>query len=138
MPNYGNIGTQLSSPVALSTSNTDIYGTIALPVGNYWIHAMGSIVNVGAPTQTVVTPAFSGTATPICYSCIRYTAATIVASTHQAFQVASGTAASCIMYEVRGLFTVTVAGNLTIGGTRTGGTSSTVQPGAFCEIKQVG
>lgn len=135
---WGDVGKQTTGPVALGTTITDIYGTVALPVGNYWVHAMGSVVNVGAPTQTTVTPAFTGTATPICYSCIRYTASTIVASTHQAFAIATGTAASCIMFEIRGLFTVTVAGNFTVGGTRTGGTSQTVQPGAFLELKQVG
>lgn len=130
-PDIGDVAT---ATIALGTTITNIF-TQALNPGTYKFEAEVWLVNVGAPTGLTVTPAFSGTAPTVGYRVIRDTGAATAVEVKSAF--AASASSVWVAAYLRGLFVVTAAGTFTIGATRTGGTSATVQVGSFLELYQI-
>lgn len=130
------------STTALGTSTTAITGlSLALPVGQWEFKAIIPIVNVGAPTDTQFTLSPSGgpTTSHLFYTITRYSASAGVSTVHTALNTAStGAVASCIICVISGYITSTGTGTLTVNGTRTGGTSQTVQANAYITAIPIG
>lgn len=130
----GDLGDVLSAPVTVGITLTNVW-TIPLQPGTYKLLSDLHVVHSGT-TGFTITPAFTGTATGVNYLALRATAAAIAAAVHTSFAT---TASSVFIYcLLRGMFTVTVAGNLTVGATRVGGTSSVVQIGSALELYKIG
>lgn len=125
------------STTALGTTATTITGlSLALTPGTWELNAQVPIVNVGAPTNTDIRAvAATGLVTTTSnYTVSRYTATALSVVALTTLNASSGAAqASNILTTIAGLFVVTVAGTLTFTGTRTGGTSQTVQSTAYAK-----
>lgn len=134
---YGDFGSSVITAVPLGTTLTNVNTVSNLQPGSYRFNSVMPLINVGSPTQTTMTLSFSGASVNVFYRVHRYTATTIVPSVHTAFGVSTGTAAACVFIESNGMFTVTSVGAFTVGGTRTGGTSSTAQPGSYIALYQI-
>lgn len=137
-----NYGAYADATTPIGTTITAIAGlTFNLAVGMWIFEARIPIVNVGAPTQTTFT--VSPAAGPVCSALayeIRRNAvnAAPLTSGHSALNTASvGTVASAIACVIEGMAVVTTAGTLSISATRTGGTSSTSQVGAYLRAHKV-
>lgn len=129
------LGVYMSSTVSVSTTLTNLMTIASLPVGRYIFDATLHIVHVST-TGFTVTPGFSGTAANIGFTALKATAAAVAVEFKNAFS-ATATQVSIFMI-IKGGFEVTAAGAFTVGGTRTGGTSSIVQVGSFLNIIKVG
>lgn len=121
--------------ITIGTSLTGVFAVTVEEPGDYSWDAILWIVHNGSPTGFTATNAFSGTITQNVFAVERYTASAVACSVHTSF----GTSASSvfILGRFNGLFRVTVPGVFNLGCTRTGGTSSIVQPGSFIEMFKV-
>jgi len=135
----GKIKVLKTGTVAIGTTLTNI-ATVTLGVGSYKFHALHTVGAVGPPTGYTQTIGFSGTATGN-FSVYAH-AATGGISAGISGQATFGTALATIssvgplVYLTEGAIIVTVAGDLTMGATRTGGTSATVAIGASLEAER--
>lgn len=135
-PLRGSRTTSLSIGTSLTT-----YATVpeSLSTGTYHFHAMMAINQTGSAVCSAQV-AFSGTATPIAYQTYIWntTADTFNASsaivTSFASNQSTGATIAHYIFEFEGLFVVTVAGSLSIGGT-CATTARTADAGGFivCE-----
>lgn len=120
---------------ALGTTATTITGlSLPLTVGTWEVSIQIPIVNVGAPTNTDIRAVAAAglTTTASNYTVSRYTAAALSVVALTTLNQSSGAAqAGTILATLAGLLVVTVAGSLTFTGTRTAGTSQTVQATAY-------
>lgn len=125
------------STTALATTATTITGlTLPLTVGTWDIRAWIPIVNVGAPTNTDIRVLASGALVTSAsnYTVVRCTASAAATMAAVALNVSTGGAQiSTILAVIEGMLVVTTAGSLIFNGTRTGGTSQTVQTYAYAE-----
>lgn len=125
------LGTAVLTPVAAGTSLTNIFTVPITDTGLYLIEARVYSVNVGI-TGLTVTPGFTGTTSSIGYNVERHTGSATALARHTTFAVSASSI--WIRAEISGYFIVTVPGSFTIGVTRAGGTSATVQPGSFLRV----
>lgn len=129
-----------SGTVVIGTSATTIVSLSSLQPGTYHFRSLSSFVTVGSPTHQTSTLAFSGSATAT-FSMwghaltggitVGLTGSTTLGSAIGDFVGAAG---GTVIYE--GTLFVTVAGNLSVAATRTGGTSQTFSAGAFLRTER--
>lgn len=137
-------GVKLASPsynarlvgtVSVGTGLTNVL-TVNVPSPGTYTFTANLFVVHSATTGFTVTPGFTGTVGNDLGVCItRYTAAAVAVSLHSTFTASPSSV--WIKGEILGSFTATSAGNITIGCTRTGGTSSIVQAGSYITVDEV-
>ncbi len=123
----------LKSTVAIGTGLTNVFTVNIEQPGDYYWTAQLWIAHVGSPTGFTATTGFSGSTSAVGWACERYTATGALASLHSVHQVT----ASTVIFNVgkfNGYFRATSSGLFTLGCTRTGGTSSTIQIASNVEM----
>lgn len=132
---------EATTTTALGTTVTAIAGlTMTLPVGRWRFTGWIPIVNVGGPTNTTVTvsPTGAPTATNIVYTIEMIgtlSDADYGTEVKTAFNsvTTSTLLSNVVLIRIEGTCTVTTAGTLSVSATRVGGTSQTVQIGAYIQ-----
>lgn len=124
-------------------SATDLGLSINVPTAGVWnISGYLPIVNVGSPTNTSVNIAGPAVAADWVVAITKYNAAiptaTYYRTTAAALSIAGTTTqATCNLITVSGALRFTSTGTISITGTRNGGTSQTLQIGAYLSITRV-
>lgn len=124
-------GYMLENTITINTSLTNLFTVPIEQTGDFYWTAQLWVAQVGAGTCTV-TPGYSGSASPIGWACERYTTVSVAVSLHNTFQATAGS--SFVVAKLNGFFRASTTGNFTIGSTRTGGTSSTLQIASHVEM----
>lgn len=123
---------QRSQP-AIGTTLTNFW-SIPLPIGDYRINGIVHVIHVGPPTGFTCTPNFvTGAVGFMGLTFMRYISGTAPQIDFRSSFSATGSSLFTYM-TITGGFQVQVEGTLTIGFTRTGGTSSTIQRGSWIEV----
>jgi hypothetical protein len=134
------VGTATAT-TALGTSLTAISGlSLAVPVGTYDVEAVIFTVIVLAPTNTTFSLVSAGGLAASWVTGILYRNGSAVTLTPlTALNTSLGAAqASVIAARLEATIRITTAGTLSISGTRTGGTSQTVQLGSYLKLTKIG
>jgi hypothetical protein len=121
----------LKATVPIATSLTNVFTIPIEQVGDYYWTAQLWVVHVSA-TGFTATPGFDGSASPIGWSERRHTTTAVATSLHSSFQAT--TSSLWINGQFNGFFRATTPGDFTLGCTRTGGTSSTIQIASNVEM----
>jgi hypothetical protein len=132
--NSPDFGYMVESTAVIGTGLTNLFTVPVQEVGDFYWTAQLWVVQVGAGTCTV-TPGYTGSASPIGWACERYTTVSVAVSLHSSFQATAGS--SFVVAKLNGFFRASTTGNFTIGSTRSGGTSSTLQIASHVEMYKV-
>jgi len=132
------LGSTLFSTINIGTSLTNVFTISSLDPGDYYWSMNMWAVHVGSPTGFALTTGFTGTATAVGWAGKRYPApsGSVAVSLHNAFGATLNTTIFSIG-EFDGYFRSTTVGDLTMGCTRTAGTSSTIQIASHIEVYKI-